>query len=170
MTAKNSGSPWLNVLEKNIEHHPEDKIGGDVHDAYGPIDVVIFGLGRYGGSMAQELTSRGMKVLGVDFNPDEVHIWRVQGLSVFYGDAADPEFLQSLPLKNTRWVVNTIPNEMLSASLIHSLEQQKFAGKVAVTAQDSAQKKRLEKMGASMVLLPFSNAAFEAAEEIVASS
>jgi voltage-gated potassium channel Kch len=37
-----------------------------------PFDTIVFGLGRYGRNLAQELQRYGQSVLGVDFDPERV--------------------------------------------------------------------------------------------------
>ncbi|MCA1776789.1 MAG: cation:proton antiporter, partial [Loktanella sp.] len=55
--------------------------------------VIIFGLGRFGTAIGLRLQKRGIKVLGVDFNPLSIKRWRELGLATEFGDATDPEFV-----------------------------------------------------------------------------
>ena len=51
-------------------HRPARRNAGQPHgSAY---DVIVFGLGRYGSAIAQELRDAGRRVLGVDFNPTAI--------------------------------------------------------------------------------------------------
>ena len=133
-------------------------------------DVVLFGLGRYGGAIGERLRRRGMSVLGVDFNPEAVRAWQAQGWPAVYGDATDPEFVAHLPLKGVRWAVSAVPERELGISaedarlsLIEALRAAAFAGRIAVTCQHGAMDAgRLRRAGADLVLEPFQDAADQA--------
>lgn len=99
--------PALGIFErKRTPREPSDSgiHGGEQYD------VLIFGLGRFGTAIGMRLQKRGIKVLGIDFNPLAVRRWRDLGLATEFGDASDPEFLAELPLTRAKWVVSTIPS------------------------------------------------------------
>ncbi|PWS35712.1 sodium:proton exchanger [Falsiroseomonas bella] len=136
-------------------------------------EVVIFGLGRFGGAIARRLREAGVTVLGVDFDPEAVRAARNAGIEATYGDATDPDFLASLPLDRARWAVSSIPghatgltHEDHRLALIAALREQHFQGRVAVTAHSDAGAAALAGRGADLVLLPFQDAARHAAEVI----
>jgi Trk K+ transport system NAD-binding subunit len=104
-----------------------------------------------------------MTVLGVDFDPHLVNKWRRQGLTTYYGDMEDPEFAAVLPLSQAKWVVSTIPGDSLSLSLLHSLKNHGFNGRIALTSHTAKELNLFEAEGADLVLLPFRDAASEAA-------
>ena len=68
--------------------HSVDRDGGAQPDN---IQIVIFGLGRFGTALGQRLQRPGVRVLGVDFNPLAIDRWQKLGLPAGYGDAADAE-------------------------------------------------------------------------------
>jgi hypothetical protein len=133
-------------------------------------DVLLFGLGRYGGAIAERLRRRGLVVLGVDFNPDVVRVWQARGWPALYGDASDPEFVAHLPLSGVRWAVSAVPERELGVaaedarlSLIQALRAARFAGRIAVTCQGgAAAAAALRAAGADLVLEPFQDAADQA--------
>ena len=45
----------------------------------------------------------------IDFNPDVVKQLERDGTPVYFGDAADVEFLSSLPLEKAKLIISTIP-------------------------------------------------------------
>jgi voltage-gated potassium channel Kch len=45
-------------------------------------DVILFGLGRYGGEIARRLRDRGLDLLCVDFDPYVVAAGRKDGLNI----------------------------------------------------------------------------------------
>jgi len=129
-----------------------------------PIDTIVFGLGRYGGNLAQELQRCGHSVLGVDFDPERVQFWRERGLATLYGDLEDVELFHALPLADAQWVVSTIPQRDKCLILLHALEHNGFAGRTALTADTMQHRDFLLGAGADVVLLPFRDAAAEAAD------
>ncbi len=156
-------APWLGIFERKMPH-PEDITGDETGRHPSRVDVIVFGLGRYGSNIAQELHQRGIKVLGVDFDPEVVDYWRRKDLLTFYGDAEDPEYPHALPLGEVRWVVSTIREKDVNLTLLHALRHHGYHGRVAVTAHSEDLHKVLKGAGADLVLLPFQDAAAEAAD------
>jgi len=129
-----------------------------------PVDTIVFGLGRYGRNLAQALQRRGRSVLCVDFDPERVRLWRQRGLAALYGDLEDTDIFHALPLADAHWVVSTIPGRDKCLVLLHALEHNRFAGRTALTADTIQHREFLLAAGADIVLLPFRDAAAEAAD------
>jgi Kef-type K+ transport system membrane component KefB len=167
--------PWLTIFERKKTYREEaleDKNGWDQ-----PYDVILFGLGRYGKAIAYYLEKEGFNLLAVDFNPDEVRRWRNQGHRVIYGDASDPAFVSDLPLKGVKWVVAAMPQHDIGIthedprlSLIEGLKQQDYSGGIAVSTQHLDDQQTLKEKGATLIFLPFHDAAEKAVERIKATS
>ncbi|AFY39149.1 transporter, CPA2 family [[Leptolyngbya] sp. PCC 7376] len=152
-------SPWFNWVERKMPHK-EDATG---ITEFEELDVIVFGLGRYGGSLIQDLEQLGVKVLGVDFDPELVNFWRSQGVMTFYGDAEDPEFPAVLPLNKVYWIISTLPGLDMGLKLLHHLKHHNYTGKIALTSHTQQESYPLQKAGADLVLMPFRDAAVEAA-------
>ena len=129
----------------------------------------MFGLGRYGCGIADQLLARGHKVLGIDIDPEVVRTQGSEHMQVRFGDAEDPEFLGSLPLARTRWVINTARERDINMALLNSLRREGYAGKIALTASTSRDAEILKHAGADLVLRPFADAAFQAADWLLGS-
>lgn len=147
----------------------------DTHPPHGDsCDIIVFGLGRYGLAIAQEVRLQGRRVLGVDFNPMAIRHARAQGFDVIYGDATDPEFLAHLPLGSASWAVSAVPEHNTGLthddprrSLIRSLQDLHFGGCIAVAAYNDDVAAELRDAGANLVLMPFRDAAAQAATLVV---
>ena len=94
-----------------------------------------------------------------------------------YGDVSDPEFLEQLPLRHSKWVVVAIPphpqtisHHDFRISLLQSLRNTGFMGRVALTSAGSADRRQLLLAGADLVISPFEDAASRAVERIAAAS
>jgi hypothetical protein len=154
-------APWLGLFERRVPFRegPEE--------AAASADVIVFGLGRFGSSIARGLATRGRKVLGVDFDPFAVAAARRDGLEARYGDAEDPEGLHALPLAGASWVVSSTPQWEVNRGLIRALRGAGFAGRVAITAHSQADARAATEAGADLVFLPFVDAAHEAVDRIL---
>lgn len=155
---------WLGVFERSA---PRREMAEDsaVPDR---VDVVIFGLGRFGSNIASRLRERGHRVLGVDFDPQIIRAWRAEGLAVEYGDAEDPECPASLRAGEAKWIVSSMPQIHTNISLMRAFRAHGYAGRIALTAHSHHGASILEREGADLVLLPFSDAAAEAADRLTA--
>lgn len=157
-------SPWLGWFERKRPHR-ELAVATERHDLR-EADVIVFGLGRYGSRLALGLKEAELKVLGVEFDPEVARDMRRQGLPVRYGDGIASEFLESLPLKDTRWVVSTLPDMASNRDLLRTLRELHFTGEVAVVAREEFDGAALKKLGAPTILYPMRNAVDYAVEAL----
>ncbi len=137
--------------------------------------VIVIGLGRFGTAIGMRLHKRGIRVLGVDFNPRAVRRWRELGLDTEFGDATDPEFLAELPLSRAEWIVSTVPihptglsHEDTRATLIQLTRNSGFRGRIAVSSHQARDTEELLAAGADIVLEPFQDAAEQAVDILCA--
>ncbi len=163
--------PYIGRFEKKAMHREEGERPVANDQRY---DVILFGLGRYGSAMRERLHKAGLKVLGVDFDPDNVRAWKRQGIPAIYGDMADADFVAHLPLTGVRWVIAAIP--VLSTSLTHGdprrllvevLRDHGYDGRIAIAAQHTTDAERLREKGADLILMPFVDAADQAADLVL---
>ena len=162
--------PLLKPFERKVAHaesEPDEPAPDDRHD------VIIFGVGRYGGNIIRGLTQRKLRVLGVDFDPRAVHHWRESGCNVIYGDAMDPEFATNLALGKTRMVVLAFPARAYGVThqdprtiMYEALREQGFNGHVVAVSDNEEDAARLTDKGITPVLMPFRDAAERAVEVI----
>lgn len=157
-------APVLGIMERRVPHREQEI--GDGRPVRQQIDVILFGLGRYGNQIAAELRARNLRVYGVDFDPQTVNAWRARGWPAHYGDAEDPEFAAALPLEGTGWVVSSIPDPQINLSLLHGVRHHGYRGRIAMTAHHPWQAETLRGAGADVVLQPFRDAAREAADSL----
>jgi Kef-type K+ transport system membrane component KefB len=157
-------APWLGRFERRrpfrelaAEQAPADRA---------PAEVIVFGLGRYGSRLLQQLRSAGVEAIGVDFDPEAVRALQAQGLPVLFGDGEDPDFLESLPLSRLRWVVTTFPQWESNRALLHALKVARFEGEVVAAVRDAAHGRALRQAGVQQILNPFDDAADFAAEHL----
>ena len=155
-------APWLHAFERPNPTREDER-----QDAW-PVapDVVLIGVGRYGGRIGRRLTERGLRVFAVDFDPQALKAWTSEGRSGQYGDATDPELCGSLPLRTARLVVCSSPDERTNRTLLEALRQAGYPGRYAATAHHPREARALRRLGVDLVLEPFANAADEAADRL----
>ncbi|TGD63687.1 sodium:proton exchanger [Tabrizicola sp. WMC-M-20] len=160
--------PLLGVFErKGTPREPSD-VGAHATSGY---KVIIFGLGRFGTAIGLRLKKRGIRVLGVDFNPQAVRRWRDLGLEADFGDASDPEFVAELPFRGAEWMVSTVPihptglsHEDTRRTLIQLARSAGFSGRMAAASHSAGDTEVLFGAGADLVLEPFQDAADRAVD------
>lgn len=160
--------PLLGVFErKGTPREPSEAAAHEV----GNCRIIIFGLGRFGTAIGLRLKRRGIRVLGVDFNPQAVRRWRDLGLEAEFGDAGDPEFIAELPFRGAEWMLSTVPIHPTSLShedtrktLIQLARSAGFSGRMAAASHSSGDTEALLGAGVDLVLEPFQDAADRAAE------
>jgi len=160
--------PLLGIFErKGTPREPSD---ASTHQACG-YQLIIFGLGRFGTAIGLRLKKRGIRVLGVDFNPQAVRRWRDLGLEADFGDASDPEFVAELPFRGAEWMVSTVPihptglsHEDTRRTLIQLTRSAGFTGRIAAASQNAGDTEALFGAGVDLVLEPFQDAADRAVD------
>lgn len=160
--------PWLGIFERKVPSREQALEADEYEERY---DILVFGLGRYGQSLARVIEARRMPVLGIDFDPEAVEGWRKGGHPAIYGDAEDPEFIATLPISSAQWVVIAIPPVRTGVAhddgrriLLDNLRRLDYRGRIAVRCHDAADMRSFREAGADVVLLPFTDAADRAVE------
>jgi Kef-type K+ transport system membrane component KefB len=157
-------APSLGLFERRVPFREIAEEEGLLESAVP--DVLVIGLGRYGGRLALQLQAAGLAVVGVDFDPEVVRMRRVQGLRSRFGDGEDLDFLDSLPIDETPWVVSTLPDVPANRTLFDMLKRRGFRGRMAVAARDEHRAAELQQLGTVHVLYPYQDAADFAAREL----
>jgi Kef-type K+ transport system membrane component KefB len=153
-------SPYLSIFErKNAGEENREDIIGEAER----VDVLVFGLGRFGLSILRALGESGVRLMGIDFDPEAVRKFKGGGVSVRYGDASDPDYVSHLPLEHTKWVISTARDRDMHASLMTGLRQAGYKGKIAVTSHSLEEANWLQEKGADVVFRPYEHAANEVA-------
>ena len=149
-------SPAIKIFERKSPYREIETIGKcDLNN----IDLILVGLGTYGGSVAEELMGRGKRILGVDFDPRALSNWQSRGMSVMFGDAADPEFIDQLPLGCSRWFMSLILDRRVNLAILNHLRSTQDHGHIVLSARNEEDAQFYEKAGAHLVLRPYRHVA-----------
>lgn len=119
------------------------------------MQFAVFGLGRFGQSVAKNLAENGYDVLAVDSDEDAVQEASEYVMHAVRADVTDREALRSLGIRNFDVAVIAIGAEHMQSSIMAALLAKELGVKyVLAKAQDEMQKKILEKIGVDRVVFP----------------
>lgn len=168
LSSKHSGTHQLNqqckvlsIFERKIKHYREAAPISFQHK----IDI-IYGYGRHGEHIAKMLEEENKTVLGVDFDPYRVKHCQQRRRRVRYGDAEDIEFIKSLPLDEVKVIMSTIPHLEANHMLVSSLREAGYKGKIALSAFHEHEIAVFKKLKPDLLLVPYQDAARQAAEAL----
>jgi len=149
-------SPALGIFERKNPTRENDF----VENVAGKHDVIVLGLGRFGGQIAEKLDAHPtISYLAIDFDPQVVKQWQAEDRPVIYGDIEDPELLEHLPLQHAKCIISTVPSAEASMQLVRGLRRLGFEGRIFLTANTHAEAEVLADCNADEVLLPHKMAA-----------
>ncbi|MDD6035074.1 MAG: TrkA family potassium uptake protein [Lachnospiraceae bacterium] len=117
-------------------------------------EFVVFGLGRFGESVATTLADRGCQVMAVDSNSEKV---KDIADSVTYAvtcDITDADALSSLGIGNFDGAVVAIGGDIEASVLITIMAKELGIPYVLAKARNELHAKILRKVGADMVVFP----------------
>ncbi len=149
-------APWMGLFERKRPHR-ELAVSREHQDSALP-NVIVFGLGRYGSRLMAGLSEAGLRVLGVDFDPEVCRALRRKGQSVRFGDSTESDFVGSLPIAGAAWVIVTIPDLASNRALLQALQENHYRGQIAVVARDEGESAALRNLGVPTVIDTLSNA------------
>lgn len=119
-----------------------------------PTRVVVIGLGRFGGSLAEELVHRGSEVLALDNRPHLVQQFSDVVTHAAVADTTDPESLRQLDVPEFHRAVVAIGDDLEASILTTSLLADFEIGHIWAKAVSRQHGRILERVGAHHVVLP----------------
>lgn len=158
-------APWLGPFERR--HPYREDSGVDRKIAPRAPDVCVVGLGRYGRDLALRLRDAGLTVIGIDFDPEVVRSLRATGLDVRFGDASAAEFLETLPLGPSCWIVSSLPDLPSHRALVHALQQAGAQSPLVLVSRESLDDGTLVHLGSPTVIYPTRDAVEHAVTALV---
>lgn len=135
-----------------------------IHKTY-----AVFGLGRFGYSVAKELAENGAEVLAVDFDEAAVNAAKGEIPLCKCADVTDPEVLDRLGVANIDVVIVAMANSLESTVLTTTLCKEIGVKTVIVKCANETHKKILTRVGADRVVFPESESGVRMAKNLVSS-
>jgi Kef-type K+ transport system membrane component KefB/voltage-gated potassium channel Kch len=117
-------------------------------------DAWVFGYHRIGWKICETLAKKNISFAVIDFNPDTIQGLKKRGVPAYFGDAADVEFLESLPLQKARLVISTMPEADDQRTLATRARQMNKNVKIILNSYHASDMNMLYRAGADYVMMP----------------
>ncbi|MBM4764348.1 TrkA family potassium uptake protein [Bacillus sp. B15-48] len=117
-------------------------------------EFAVIGLGRFGGSICQELAEQDMSVLAIDNDVDRVQKFASIASHAVCADTTDEKVLKDLGIRNFDHVIVAIGDDLHASILTTLMLKELGVKKVTAKAQNDYHEKVLLKIGADFVVHP----------------
>ena len=141
-------------------HHPDEQ-----PVSLGDAQVLVMGLGRTGTAAYDHLKDK-CKVVGLDSDPARVELHTMLGHNVFFADAEDQVFWQSLDMGAVRAVILTINETEAKIIATKKLRQRGFDGLIISHSMHEDDARKIMRAGADQTYLTMSEAGVGLAEHV----
>ncbi|MBR5289487.1 MAG: TrkA family potassium uptake protein [Erysipelotrichaceae bacterium] len=129
----------------------------------------VFGLGRYGKSVAQELNDNGVEVLAVDMDEELVNSCATELPYCKCADVTDPDVIKQLGISNMDVVVVAMANNLEASVMATMLCKEAGVETVIVKCASEMNCKILKKVGADRVVFPENESGIRLAKNLLSS-
>ena len=129
----------------------------------------VFGLGRYGLAVAQELITSGAEVIAVDSDEDTVNAAAAHIPVCKCADITDPEVIEQLGIPNVDVAIIAMASNLEASVMATALCKEAGVPTVIAKCADEMHKKILTKIGADRVLIPEQEAGVRLAKNLLSS-
>jgi Kef-type K+ transport system membrane component KefB len=171
----NYSNQLFDHLKSPLGFFERERLRDDLEVDEEVVDFIVFGYGRFGRHLVEQLATAGHRVLVVDWDPyGRLHVTDpdlASRVSMRFGDADDPEFPGTLPLTSATWIVSTIARVDTSLVLARSLRRWGTTARIAVTCLSTGESEKLradiDNGVVDLVLQPFSDAADDAIDALM---
>lgn len=135
-----------------------------IHKSY-----AVFGLGRYGLSVAKELATNGADVLAVDFDESIVNSAIADVPFCKCADVTDLEAIKQLGIANVDVVIIAMANNLEASVMAVMLCKEVGVKTVIVKCANEMHRKILSKVGADQVIFPEKESGIRLAKNLLSS-
>ena len=141
---------WLLPFFKLLgpDRHRQTERPPQVHDAW------LIGYHRIGSKVAEALKTLKVDFAVIDFDPAAVAALRRARVKFYFGDIADLEFLENLPLAQSKFIIMTAPAVDDQINLIKFVRRRGSQSLIIANAYQKADAAALYTQGANYVMMP----------------
>lgn len=129
----------------------------------------VFGLGRYGSAVAEELIRSGAEVIAVDVDEDIVNTAANTIPFCKCADVTDPEVISRLGISNVDVVIISMASNLEASVMATTLCKEAGVPTVIAKSSNEIHKKILLKVGADKVVIPEHESGLRLAKNLVSS-
>lgn len=115
---------------------------------------VVFGIDRFGASVARTLESTGCQVIAVDNDPEKIQMIADEVSYAMTADVEDPEAIAGLGLKNVDGAIITMVEHMEASIVAAMMCQDQGVDYIIARAKNDMHGRILEKIGVTKVVYP----------------
>lgn len=115
---------------------------------------IVFGLGKFGESIATELSLAGADVLAVDLDKDRVHDLSDIVTRAVVADVCDAEAMKALGISNMDAAIIAITGHLDASILATIFCKEAGVPFICAKSKDTTHTKILEKVGADKIIIP----------------
>jgi len=138
--------PFLNKFGKDTRRQSKEEVK--------EYPVWVFGYHRIGWKVCESFAEKNIKFAVVDFDPSAISKLKHRGIPAYFGDAADVEFLEDLPLDKAKLIISTIPEVDDQKTLISHIRHSNKRVNIIASLYHSNGLDELYKAGADYVMMP----------------
>lgn len=117
-------------------------------------EFVVFGMGRFGSSVAKTLSENGCQVLAVDSEQSKIELIADDVTYAVCTDVTDVDAIHSLGISNFDGAVIAIGGNLEASVMVTILAKELGIPYILAKAQNELHAKILKKVGADMVVFP----------------
>lgn len=117
-------------------------------------EFAVIGLGRFGGSICEELSREGMTVLAIDANEQKVNEFKNIATYAVIADASDENTLKDLDIDKIDHVIVAIGDDIQASILTTVILADMGIKRITVKAQNDYHERILQKIGAHQIVHP----------------
>jgi Kef-type K+ transport system membrane component KefB len=118
------------------------------------VQVLLLGFHRTGSELLPTLKKMKNTYAVVDFDPVAVRELAELNEPSIYGDAGDENFLEEIKADKAKLVISTIPDYVISTSLLTFLRARNYKGIVVVSVHNLDEAELCYELGATYVIIP----------------
>jgi len=130
------------------DKHQQSEISGVTYDAW------VIGYHRIGIRVVEAFKKLKTKVAVTDYDPEAINRLKKAKIPFFFGDVADIEFLEGLPIAASRIIVMTIPAVDDQINLIKQVRKKNPKLLIIANAYQKLDAQTLYRAGANFVMMP----------------
>ena len=136
----------LKVFGRDKHHNPRH-----IDTRY---DVAVLGYHRLGWKICEALAEMEIDFVVVDFDPRAIRKLEDRNIPYFFGDVTEVEFLQELPLMDSKLIISTLPDAEDQITLIEYIRGQNTKTLIIANLSHSQFLDEMYDAGADYIMMP----------------
>jgi Kef-type K+ transport system membrane component KefB len=133
---------------------PKNSLASEHKTEHKPKQVVLMGFHKAGEELLPAIQEMKRSYVVVDFDPQAIKEMAEREIPSVYGDVGDENFLEEIKADKSKIIISTIPDVVISLSLLTFLKGRDYKGVVVVSVHTLQEAQRCYELGATYVIVP----------------